>query len=314
MYTAVNIVFTLLFLIFFCLIVWFFSGYFMSAYHLGKLYPHDKGLPISNCQIWTNEVTKFDLEDDEKAERVPVLMYHRIIDEKHISDIHYDENGNLYKTIVLTEEFAKQMKLLHEHGYITLNTKEFQLFMEGKLNVPKKSVLITFDDGYKDNYINAYPILKSYDFNAALYLVTGWITKHEQKYQPDQTQYLSESDLRKSCPVFEFQSHTYNMHYRTKDGTSYLLNKSATELLEDFKASFTNLNGENRSFAYPYGVYEESNIKQLKKLGVKMAFTTEFEFASRKANMYEIPRLSVFPDDTLEDFKNKIGLDTGKQP
>ena len=61
------------------------------------------------------------------------------------------------------EQFTKQMEYLHEEGYTTLTLPEFQAYMEEEIDVPKKSVLITFDDGFKDNYINAYPILKKYD-------------------------------------------------------------------------------------------------------------------------------------------------------
>ena len=88
----------------------------------------------------------------------------------------------MHSTIVLKSEFEKQMKLLKNNNYVTLTAAEFKLFMENKIKIPTKSILITFDDGFKNNYYEAYPILKKYNFTALNFMITSHITKKDSKY------------------------------------------------------------------------------------------------------------------------------------
>ncbi|HUL51206.1 MAG TPA: polysaccharide deacetylase family protein [Candidatus Nitrosotalea sp.] len=76
---------------------------------------------------------------------------------------------------VSPEMFARQMEYIHRAGYETLSTDRFLAFLKGRGNVPAKSVLITFDDGYLDNFVHAFPVLKQYGLQAVIFLVTGWI-------------------------------------------------------------------------------------------------------------------------------------------
>lgn len=307
---VLNMSFALLFLLIFTLIVTSYSAHFIQAFSGNPpLFPTNKALPIDECQSWTEEVRSFSIADGEQAEQVTVLMYHRIIADDELKSHHYESEQKLYDTIVLKSEFEKQMKLLHDEKYVTLTAKEFQLFMENKLDVPKKSVLITIDDGFKDNFIEAYPILKAYDFKALVFLVTGFLSERNQKYSANQVQYLSLADLKKSCAVFEFQSHSFNFHRRTKEDVAYLLAKSEEEVEYDLTVSLFHLNGNKRSFAYPYGDYDLNTLEILKKLGFEMAFTVEYKVAKPGMNMYEIPRKGVYPEDTIDDFKLKIRLD-----
>ena len=78
---------------------------------------------------------------------------------------------NLNPMIIPTDKFSEQMKFLKENNYTTFTLDEVYNFFAGTIQVPKKSVVITFDDGYVDNYINAYPILKKYKFNATIFLI-----------------------------------------------------------------------------------------------------------------------------------------------
>ena len=95
---------------------------------------------------------------------VSVLMYHHVL-----------KKGGFIASSV--EDFASQMRFLAEAGYKTLSAAEFTLYKKGELAVPKKSVLITFDDGWKDNYVYAYPILREFGLRASIFLVTQWIER-----------------------------------------------------------------------------------------------------------------------------------------
>ncbi|QTM99194.1 polysaccharide deacetylase family protein [Sediminibacillus dalangtanensis] len=305
-----NFGYTLVFLLIFSSICLFYSDDFTRALSSRPpLFPTNQPFGIEKCQKWTEQVRDFSLFREKAAEKVTVLMYHRILEEGEIDpSIHYDKHGQLYDTIVLKSAFEEQMQFLHDHDYTTLTVKEFLLFMQGKIEVPRKSVLLTFDDGFKDNFIEAYPIMKKYQFTAANFLVTGFVSKREDKFSSSKHQYFSLSDVGKSCDVFDFQSHTYNFHQRNKQGTAYLESKAPDEIRDDLSVSLTNLSGRNRSIAYPYGAYNQNTIDVVKELGFELAFTVEYNDARPGMALYEIPRKAVYPDDTLHDFKEKINF------
>ncbi|WAA08559.1 polysaccharide deacetylase family protein [Fervidibacillus albus] len=305
-----NVFFTASFIVIFAFIIKTFSSYFIQAVtHQIPVFPANRSLFSEQEQKWTDNVRFFDLAEGEQAEQVTVLLYHRVIDDQDISKIHYGNDGKLYDTIVKRSEFEKQMNYLREENYVTLTAKEFQLFMQGNLNVPKKSVVITFDDGFKDNFVEAYPILKANNFSAINFLITGFVSERNEKYQASNAQYFSLDEIKQSSSVFEFLSHTYNFHRKTKEGMAYLKAKSKEEVKEDISTSLINLNGRNRAFAYPYGEYNEETINILKELGIEMAFTVEYKDAKPGLSMYEIPRKTVFPEDTIRDFIAKIHHD-----
>ncbi|MFM0071982.1 response regulator [Paraburkholderia sediminicola] len=153
---------------------------------------------------------------------LPVLMYH------HVSE----SNGSLN---ISPECFESQMNWLARNGYVTLTADEFTRFLRGA-PMPDKSILLTFDDGYLDNYIHAHPCLERYGFNAVMFLVTGRIhdgpvrpamtaraarsmshAECEQRVQAgrsdDVTARWSEIELMRKAGTFEFHSHT-NTHLR----------------------------------------------------------------------------------------------------
>ncbi|MGD6969106.1 polysaccharide deacetylase family protein [Rossellomorea vietnamensis] len=284
--------------------------YSLLAEEHDGVFPAEEKVEMEACVRGSEmEVREFAV-DGKGADSVPILTYHRILSQEDMEKVHYI-NGEVNSMIVYTEEFAKHMEYLHENGYETLTLKELYAFLNGEIDVPDKSVVLTFDDGFKDNYEEAYPIMKKYGFKATNFIVTGAITNKRYSFSPKLSQYLSKKEMEKSCDVFDYQSHTYNYHKR--DGNkpvdewgnhpSYLVAKSQDDIHNDLKTSIHNLNGENLGFAYPYGEYSPDTISVLKKLGFKMAFTVVDEAATRDHHLYEIPRYQIYHDVDLETFK-----------
>jgi peptidoglycan/xylan/chitin deacetylase (PgdA/CDA1 family) len=279
------------------------SEYDILAVGHEGLYPADQPFRLDACRHETLS-RDFSLENG-AAVKVPVLSYNHIMRRGDLSDSHYIE-GKLNPMIVLKEDFEKQMAYLKKEGYITLSLNELYDFLARKKELPAKSVVITFDDGYKDNYVEAYPVLKKNNFTAVSFLITGYATSKLQFYKPEEVQYLSLHELERGCDVFDYQSHTYNLHKREKNRfnqeASYLLTKERRDIEKDLQTSIVQLDGKKQAFAYPYGEYAPATIDPIVKLGFRMAFTVEKKAAERGDRIFEIPRLPVVAETTMEEF------------
>lgn len=93
---------------------------------------------------------------------VPVLMYHHVCPAPGLVTV----SPNIFRA---------HMEMLKHEGYTTLSGDTFLAYLQGRAAVPDKSVVITFDDGYLDNYLHAYPILKGLGLHAIIFVVTGWV-------------------------------------------------------------------------------------------------------------------------------------------
>lgn len=130
------------------------------------------------------------------AKSVPVLLYHGLVDKGDGSNI-------------LLDDFKKQMFSLKRAGYETISIKDFYEFLKGKKNVPEKSFVLTFDDGRKDSYYPADPILKALHYRAVMYAITAYSLQDiNTKY------YLSKEDLLEMARSgrWEIQPHTHAGH------------------------------------------------------------------------------------------------------
>ncbi len=124
-------------------------------------------------------------------EDICILMYH---------SIDYEKNNNLRMP---KEKFSEQMKYIKDNGYTTLTVSQLHDFIEKDSPIPKKSVVITLDDGYADNYTNAYPILKKYGINATIFVITDSIDKDNSYLNSKQIKELQNNGI-------DIQSHTTN--------------------------------------------------------------------------------------------------------
>ncbi|OCA81136.1 polysaccharide deacetylase family protein [Pradoshia sp. D12] len=297
----VNLIFLIVFIGHFTLLAGYFTNNFDTIAHAKFSLRVDRPLDIEN----TVNVRDFKVKENDKAEKITVLMYHRVIDNKDLVKNHYDEDGNLHGTIVTLYDFEAQMQYLKDKGFKTLTLPEFQAYMKEDIAIPTKSVLITFDDGFKDNYINAYPVLKKHNFNASIFLITGGIDRNPRDYDPADAQFLSVKDINKSLDVFSYHGHADEFHKLDDNGVSYLISKEYEDVKADIQSGYETI-GDSSAFAYPYGEYNKSTLEILKELDTDMAFTIKDGMASPGDNMLEIPRRGVYPGTTLDIFDKLI--------
>lgn len=226
---------------------------------------------------------------------VSVLMYHHIL-----------QKSSFIASSV--EEFRSQMKFLAQNGYKTLTSSEFIDYKMGRLKVPKKSVFITFDDGWKDNFIYAFPVLKEFGLKATIFLVTSWIQKASEKkgefielthseyklVAPNRPQdvflNLDEILLMRDC--FDFHSHTHT-HFDDYFGKLDVYEN----LVECKDFMMKNFGFDDKLLCWPRGKYDENLLKLAKNIGYEAFFTTKRGINRADSNLDEIKRIAVKHDD-----------------
>ncbi|MGA2775287.1 MAG: polysaccharide deacetylase family protein [Candidatus Omnitrophota bacterium] len=237
-------------------------------------------------------------------EKLLILYYHQVVKKMELANT---DDINMYTDF---DNFNKQMIFLKEH-YRLISEKEVVTFMErGKF--PDYSVWVTFDDGWKDNYTNAFPILKKYNIPVTFFVTAGYVNK---TVIPD---VVSENDIFMNwqeikevaeCGI-SIGSHTISHRI--------LSNLSDAELEKEIVGSKNEI--EQRlgksviSFAYPVGKKQHFSLDKcgsvLNKNNFKLAVTTVggFNAIESKRDCFNLRRMGLSYEDTLNIFKFKISL------
>jgi peptidoglycan/xylan/chitin deacetylase (PgdA/CDA1 family) len=230
---------------------------------------------------------------------IPVLMYHHLLKKS--------ENTGEFKnasTTITPEQFQEQMDYLHKQGYETLYPKELEAYVQQKINLPAKSVLVTFDDGLKSTHVYAYPILKKYNQKATNFIITERIPSKPVPFNPESLQFLSIQEMNNTKDAFNYESHTNSMH-GFQSNVPLLITNNASAITSDIKKSITALNPINNNvhyFAYPFGQYDKEAINAVKASGITMAFTTKPGLVKTGDNPLELKRIYVVPKMTMTEF------------
>ena len=207
-------------------------------------------------------------------QKIPILTYH----------IFASQGESDFMTIT-KDDFEWEMKYLKKHHYHTLKMDEIECFLENTCKLPRKSVLITIDDGWKSTLDIAAPILKKYDFQATMF----YIGKNNNGENESFLDLNDLSYIKENYPNIEIASHTYNLH----EEDAYLKPK------EELKSDFNNMKEilSSSYFAYPYGKYSDEYIEVLKEEGFHLAFTfgpdKNHRKLTKKDSKYLIPRLNT---------------------
>lgn len=212
------------------------------------------------------------------AQKITVLNYH----------FFYDEQQSCEEIICLKKSvFEDQMKYLYDNEYYTPTMQEFEWFLDKKINLPQKSVLITVDDGALGTDTILPEILEKYNLHATLFLITGW---------NDKNKFISSH--------IELHSHSDAMHEAGvcpggQGGGIKCLPEET--VLSDLKKTRELLN-ETTAFAYPFYEYNDRAIRLLQEAGFTMAFVGGRKKAYPGINKMLIPRYSIVSTYTMQEF------------
>ena len=219
--------------------------------------------------------------DKDNAFSIPAILYHFI----------YLDGDTSCRDIIChsEEQIDSHFKYLSDNEVFTLNTSEVLMFINGEINLPKKSILITIDDGARaENFI---PFLEKYKLNATLFLVSSWYSLDKFK-----------------SPYLEVASHTHDMHTTgvCPNGQGGGINCLPKEdILNDLKLSRETLNG-TEAFCFPFYEYSDYSINLVKESGFKMAFIGGSTKIKKGIDPYKIPRYPILSSFGVDYISNLI--------
>lgn len=214
----------------------------------------------------------------EKAVRVPILMYHSI----------FKNGGRTGKYIISEADFETDLKYISENGYTTVVMQDLIDYVDKGKPLPEKPIVLTFDDGYFNNYAYAFPLLEKYNAKAVLSII-GYYTDLYTK-SPDENpaySHVTWNDINRMIESgrMELQNHSYNLHTTDKgrngskrkrgeslDAYKKMLTEDLGKLQEDFRQ---NTGYIPTTYTYPFGSVSNDSFEIIKEMGFRASLSCE---------------------------------------
>lgn len=206
-----------------------------------------------------------------------IIMYHHIT----------NDLNKVGDYVIFNEDLEKDFIYLKNAGYKTLSVKDLYAINSGEMELPEKSVMITFDDGQESFYEYAYPLLKKYGF-CAVFSIIGKYSELFSEHEDHNIAYshVTWEQIRKMSEsgIVEFGNHSYDMHKNGKaqrhgilkmDGeTDELYEKALIADIDKFNSLFKeNVGYVPDFFTYPFGKYSDLGAQIIKSKGYSATFT-----------------------------------------
>lgn len=236
----------------------------------------------------------------QETPRLPVLMYHKI-----------SGNGHKDELTVQSQALETQFNYMRQEGFTPILLSQLVDYVKRKKPLPENPVLITFDDGYRDNYLVMYPLLKKYGMKANIFLVPAYLQEREPVVVNGDMGYLMPSDvLSMDSSMVEFGLHSFD-HKNYKDASLQELDADIVNnkrALQQLGIRF------QPCLAFPYGAYPKKNPFK-KHYFFKTLSLNEITLAFRIGNRLNplplnrpllIKRLDVKPDMSLAHFASLL--------
>lgn len=230
---------------------------------------------------------------------LPILTYHKVGD--------YPPGSRLKPLWVTEKQFRAQLAYLKKNGYTTINCADLRDIDDGKRPMPEKPVMITFDDGYLNNYTLAYPILREFGMKAVIFLVHDTLEGENSWHNPATEPNIpmmswAQAKEMQDSGVIEFGSHTLNH----KNLTQIPLEEARRQVSESKTKLEAKLGREMVGFAYPYGA--GAFHPDVRRVTLEAGYRYDFAFRRGltpwpwKKEHGAILRIYVRGDDNMLDF------------
>lgn len=221
---------------------------------------------------------------------IPVFMYH------HIREFRPKDTTNQKLYIVQPKSFEAQMEGLVRAGYHTITPDElFRAMTDGPNGLPTKPAMLTFDDGFRDQYENAFPVLKRLNLKATFFVVSRTLTEDGLSKQM-----VKEMDASGWITI---AAHTQHHVFLTRSSPS----KQIEEIAGSKKDLETLLGHEVDSFAYPYGMSSSEVRQEVKDAGFKTAFSIRPGSLHTTSTQFTLPRIRIADEDDVPTIAEAYG-------
>lgn len=243
--------------------------------------------------------------------KLPIIMYHSFLYDKNL------QNEYTISPSVLEND----LKYFKSNGYETVGVSDIVNYVYFEKALPKKCVMLTFDDGYYNNYYYAYPIIKKYNAKVVISPIVYMTQKYSQTKDISITYgHISISDFKEmlSSGCVEIANHSYNMHslsprkgVAVKNGETELqYQKSLSDdVLTAQKYLKDNLSVTPECFVYPFGEESKTTLDNIKKLGFTctMNCTEKLNYISSDENsLYELGRFLRKQNESIGSLLKRI--------
>ena len=222
-----------------------------------------------------------------KAAVVPILMYHHLQDLTNASEL-------VETWTVAPKNFDAQMSLIAQHGFHPITMAQLVGQLKDGKPLPSRPIVISFDDGWAEQYTVAFAVLKKYNLSGTFFVYTRPL---------DHSAFMSWAQLQEmSAAGMDVQAHTLT-HPHLRDLAPA---EAMKEISDSKKAIETRLGKPVVALAYPYGEYNASIIDMLKRAGYSSAVTLAAGFNQRADELFTLHRIRMSYRDTLEDLAKRL--------
>lgn len=208
---------------------------------------------------------------------VPIIVYHQV------------KETDFGKDVISIYEFESDLKYLSENNYDTITMTELIDYVYNDGELPKKPIILTFDDGYLTSYEYVFPLLQKYNAKIVLSII-GKSTDDFSKVENNNVEYghMNWEQIKEisNSGLVEIQNHSYNLHKISEN--RYGSGQKENESFEDYEKILSDdllllqekiekvTERQPTTYTYPYGKYNDNTDKVLKKLGFQASLSVEY--------------------------------------
>lgn len=254
-------------------------------------------LGLAFLQMNNRTSNTFKLLTRSPEREVPILMYHKINPSW--------KSGGLGLR-VSPKNFEQQLRYLKDHGYTSITLAQLAEHYEKGTPLPRYPIVLTFDDGYLDNYKYAFPLLKKYQFTGTIFLVSNLVGK---------TNRWDEVLGRPSNPLMDWPQIKEMEKYGVEFGSHTMthphlgaipLKRARKEIVQSKHDLEKKLGHPVSTFCYPYGSYNHRVTKIVSEAGFKAATVVELGRNTASTNPFQLKRIRVTGRHSLPEFSKNL--------
>lgn len=223
------------------------------------------------CSQFTDKDARDVKADYSTSVKVPIIMYHGLINDTNLQTEYF----------ISPDVFESDLKYIKENNYNPVFISDLISFVYESKPLPENPIVLSFDDGYYNNYCYAYPLLQKYKMKAVISIIGLYTDKFSRKDENNAAySHITWKQLTEMTDsgLVEIQNHTYNLHeLNDRRGSSKMQDESETQYKKILTDDVTRLQKEIQhytgkipdTFTYPFGIFSDTEEAIIKELGFK---------------------------------------------